>query len=253
MAVTFRSARSLTRRRFLATALSTAAISAAGGIARPYLSRAADRPAITHGVQSGDVAADSGVVWARSDRPARMLVEAATSERFSDVRTVAEVDALPESDFTAKALIDDLPAGQDIFYRVRFQDLSFPAIIGEPQIGRFRTAPDDRRSISFAWSGDTAGQGWGIDLARGGMRTYAAMRRTRPDFFIHSGDSIYADCPIPSQQKLPNGEIWNNIVIRGEVAGRADARRLPRQLQVQPDRREPAPVQRRSRDLRAVG
>ena len=35
----------------------------------PYLSRAADRPAVTHGVQSGDVSADGGVVWARADRP----------------------------------------------------------------------------------------------------------------------------------------------------------------------------------------
>jgi alkaline phosphatase D len=29
--------------------------------------------------------------------------------------------------------------------------------------GRFRTGPADRRSLSFVWSGDTAGQGWGID------------------------------------------------------------------------------------------
>ena len=85
------------------------------------------------------------------------------------------VDALPETDFTAKALIEDLPAGQDIFYRIRFQDLADPGISSEPEIGRFRTAPTDRRSVSFVWSGDTAGQGWGIDEARGGMRTYATM------------------------------------------------------------------------------
>ena len=141
-----------------------------------------------------------------------MLVEAATSESFEDICAGAAADALPESDFTAKAIIDGLPAGQDIFYRIRFQDLSFPALVGEPQVGRFRSAQDDRRSVSFVWSGDTAGQGWGIDLTRGGMRTYAAMLSTRPDFFIHSGDSIYADCPIPSHQPLPNGETWNNVV-----------------------------------------
>ena len=78
--------------------------------------------------------------------------------------------------------------------------------------GRFRTAPRDRRSISFVWSGDTAGQGWGIDEARGGMRTYATMLRNRPDFFIHSGDTIYADGPILAEQKMPNGEIWKNVV-----------------------------------------
>ena len=113
-----------------------------------------------------------------------------------------------------------MPAGQDIFYRIRFEDHSSPTITSEPQIGRFRTAPNERRSVSFVWSGDTAGQGWGIDEARGGMRTYATMLRNRPDFFIHSGDHIYADCPIRAEQKLPNGEIWRNIVTedKSEVA-----------------------------------
>ena len=68
------------------------------------------------------------------------------------------------------------------------------------------------RSVSFVWSGDTAGQGWGIDESRGGMRTYATMLRNRPDFFVHSGDSIYADCPIPAELALPNGAMWRNVV-----------------------------------------
>src|SRR6516165_485049 len=162
MAVTS-STGALSRRRLITTAASSLALSAVGGIARPYLSRAADRPLITHGIQSGDVSADSGIVWARADRPARMLVEVATTDSFKDVRHGAFVDALPESDFTAKALIEGLPAGQDIFYRIRFQDLASPTVVGEPVVGRFRTAPADRRAISFVWSGDTAGQGWGID------------------------------------------------------------------------------------------
>src|SRR5882672_3526525 len=167
----------LTRRRFLTTAASSAAITAVGGIAKPGLSRAADRPVITHGIQSGDVSVDSGMVWARADRPARMLVEVVTSDSFKTIRSAVYVDALPESDFTAKALLEGLPAGQDIFYRIRFQDHSFPTLLSEPQVGRFRTAPSERRSISFVWSGDTAGGGWGIDVTRGGMRTYSTMLR----------------------------------------------------------------------------
>ena len=57
--------RRISRRRFL----STAAAAGAGAwctIAMPHLSRAADRPQVTHGVQSGDVGADGGVVWARA-------------------------------------------------------------------------------------------------------------------------------------------------------------------------------------------
>src|SRR5712671_3196730 len=119
----------LTRRRFLTTAASSAAITAVGGVATPYLSRAADRPLITHGIQSGDVSVDSGMVWARADRPARMLVEVATTDSFKAIRSAVYVDALPESDFTAKALLEGLPAGQDIFYRIRFEDHASPTLI----------------------------------------------------------------------------------------------------------------------------
>src|SRR5215468_8938957 len=216
----------LSRRRFLAAAAASTAVSAAGGIGKPYLSRAADRPVITHGIQSGDVSVDSAVIWARADRPARMLAEVATTDSFKNIHRAVFVDALPETDFTANALIDGLPAGQDIFYRIRFQDLASPTIVGEPMTGRFRTAPSDRRSISFAWSGDTAGQGWGIDEARGGMRTYATMLRNRPDFFIHSGDNIYADRRSRSDQQL--------------VAGRAaDPRRAPAQEIRREERADP--------------
>jgi alkaline phosphatase D len=200
------------RRRFLKTTAATAALYSVGGVAAPFLSRANDRPLITHGLQSGDVSADAGMVWARADRPSRMLVEVSTTDSFKNVTNAGWVDALPESDFTAKMLLENLPAGQDVFYRVRFQDLSSPTVSGEPQVGRFRTAPSDRRSVSFVWSGDTAGQGWGIDESRGGMRTYATMQKNRPDFFIHSGDTIYADGPIQAEVKLKDGKVWKNIV-----------------------------------------
>src|SRR5262249_38740368 len=125
-------------RRRLLTGTAAAGLTLASGIARPYLSRAADRPAITHGLQSGDVSIDGGVVWARADRPARMLIEAATTDSFKDIRRAVFVDALPESDFTAKVLLDGLPAGQDIFYRVTLQDLARPPIIRAPVVGAFK-------------------------------------------------------------------------------------------------------------------
>jgi alkaline phosphatase D len=210
MAVIMRGRAALTRRTLVKGAAASA-VAAIGTVARPSLSFAPDRPQITHGIQSGDVSGGSGVVWARADRASRMLVETATTESFRDIKSSVFVDALPQSDFTAKALIEDLPPDQDIFYRISFQDLS-SAVFGERQIGRFRTPPSDRRPVSFLWSGDTMGQGWGIDPARGGMRTYATMLRNRPDFFVHCGDNIYADCPIRAEQKMRDGGIWRNIV-----------------------------------------
>src|SRR5262249_52413243 len=111
MAVTMRNRMALTRRAVMKSTVATAACTAIGGIACP--SFAPGRPQITHGIQSGDVSADSGVVWARADRPARMLVDVATTDTFRNIRRAVFVDALPESDFTAKALLDDLPPGQD--------------------------------------------------------------------------------------------------------------------------------------------
>jgi len=218
MAIAIRAKRGLTRRHLLVRSASTVALAGLGGLARPYLSRAADRPRIASGLASGDVSTDSAVVWARADRPARMRAECSTVESFKTIIGVGSSDALLESDFTSKVLLDGLPPGQDIFYRVRFEDLALSGISGETQVGHFRTAPADKGSISFVWSGDTAGQGWGIDASRGGMRTYRTMLENRPDFFIHSGDHIYADCPIPSELKLPNGEIWRNIVTEEKSA-----------------------------------
>src|SRR6202163_4879771 len=135
--------RKISRRRFL----SSAAATGAGVIAMPYLSRAADRPQVTHGVQSGDIGAEGGVVWARADRPSQLMVEVATTESFNNARALPPIAALPESDCTAKSLLENLPGGQDIFYRVRFRDLAHPDVAREPMVGRFRTAPSYRRDV----------------------------------------------------------------------------------------------------------
>jgi alkaline phosphatase D len=212
MAIAIREKRGLTRRQLLIRSASTMALAGLGSVAKPYLSRAADRPQMAGGIQSGDVSADSAVIWARADRPARMHLDCSTVESFKTIFHTASLDALPDRDFTAKLLLEGLPSGQDIFYRARFENPAESGLAGETQTGHFRTAPSEQRSVSFVWSGDTTGQGWGIDPARGGMRTYRTMLHNRPDFFIHSGDHIYADCPVERELKLPNGEIWRNIV-----------------------------------------
>jgi alkaline phosphatase D len=212
MATTIRAKKSLTRRQLLVRSASSLALAGMGSLARPYLSRAADRPRIACGIQSGDVSGGSAMVWARADRPARMRLEYSTLESFKTIIGAASSDARPDQDFIAKVPLEGLPPGQDIFYRVRFEDLGQTGLAGETQTGHFRTAPADKRSVRFVWSGDTAGQGWGIDPSRGGMRSYRTMLQNRPDFFIHCGDHIYADCPMPSELKLPDGGIWRNIV-----------------------------------------
>jgi alkaline phosphatase D len=162
------------RRKFMkSSALGALALS--GGLAMPSLSRAAARPVVSHGVQSGDVDATSGMIWARSDRPSRLQVEVATTDSFTDAIRLAPLDALPESDFAVKRLLSDLPPDQTIFYRLNFVDLADVNGVSEPVVGQFRTAPASRRALRFVWSGDTAGQGWGINPDDGGMKTYATI------------------------------------------------------------------------------
>jgi alkaline phosphatase D len=169
------------------------------------------RPQIPFGVQSGDVTASRAVVWSRVDRPARMIVEYATTESFKDARRVIGPTAIEPSDFTARIDLADLPAGQKIFYRVSFQNLNDGRVFSEPGAGSFNTAPNTRRDVSFVWGGDVCGQGWGINPEFGGMKIFEAMRLARPDFFIHSGDTIYADGVIPAEVKLDDGSIWRNL------------------------------------------
>lgn len=202
----------ISRRRFLQTSSAVGA-SAVTNVYAPFISHAADRPMVTHGVQSGDVTADNAMIWARADRPAQMLVDVATTESFSNAVTLPPIAVSPESHFCAKRLIENLPGGQTIFYRVKFRDLAQVNIESEAVTGRFRTAPADRRDVTFVWGGDVAGQGWGINPDEGGMTIFAAMRKHNPDIFIHSGDVIYADGPIRAEVKLPDGTIWKNVTI----------------------------------------
>jgi alkaline phosphatase D len=211
----------LTRRAFLSGSLLAAGSVAAGGAAwaqaPAVITSDAMRPQIALGVQSGDVSGDRAVVWSRTDRPARMLVEYATTESFKDPRQLQGPAALAESDFTARIELTGLPAGQDIFYRVLFEDLANPKVQSAPAAGRFRTPPAGRRTVSFCWSGDEAGQGWGINPVWGGMKLYEVMRRSNPDFFIHSGDQIYADNPIQAEVKLGDGTVWQNLTAPGKA------------------------------------
>ncbi len=197
----------LSRRRFLASGTAMTA-----ALATPSILRAQSAPVFEHGVQSGDVRTGSGMIWTRTDRPAKVMMEVSTTEDFANARRLPPMDALPQSDFAVKRLVDGLPSDQDIFYRFTAQDLSDVNAISDPVTGHFRTAPTSRRDVRFVWSGDTAGQGYGIDEA--GMRTYATMHQHEPDFFIHSGDTIYADGPLHEDEvTAADGATFKNTVL----------------------------------------
>ena len=181
------------------------------GIAPAIIAAPRARPQMLDGVQSGEVEGNRALVWSRCDRPGRLIVEWDTRSRFGNPRRMVSPVTDASLDFTARVDLRGLPADQSIFYRARFEDAR-SGLLSEPWFGHLRSAPKRPRDIRFVWGGDTCGQGYGINPDFGGMRIYETMRQRRPDFFLHSGDVIYADGPIPAEVTAEDGSTWRNLV-----------------------------------------
>lgn len=166
-----------------------------------------DRLALTDGVQSGEVTSRSAVLWARSSGEGRLVARVGTGRRS---RVVRGPWATPDSDHTARIELQGLAPGRDYDAALWFE--SADGTRGEVDVLGFRTADTRPRPTSFVWTGDTAGQGWGINPDLGGMTAYAAMHATRPDFFVHAGDTVYSDGPIAPTVTEPDGQVWRNEV-----------------------------------------
>ena len=218
-------------------AVTPAAASAAP--ARPAPTRlGAARLTLPSGLQTGDVTMDSAVLWSRAsgegrlhavlhalDHEGRRLTSSSKGRgRYGEPIVLRGPWATERTDFTARISATDLPS--DTMYEVElfFEDENGKR--GEVGVGRFGTAPGHRSdgAQSFVWTADTAGQGYGINPDVGGMFGYEAMRAVEPDFFLHAGDTIYADGPIEETLEEPDGTIWRNLVT-DEVAKVAETLR----------------------------
>jgi alkaline phosphatase D len=191
----------------------------------------------------GDVSGDGAIVWSCSDRR-RMIVEA-------DARVPADAAAAGASRTriraSARVELAVCPGARRSRTACRLGP-SDPKGLSLPGEGRFHSAPIGAglsRSVRLAWSADVVGQGFGIDVARGGLRGFGAIRQLAPDLFVHCGDTIYADNPLVPELTLDDGTLWRNLVTPAKSNGR-DARRVPRQLSTT-WKTEPAALQRRSR------
>ncbi len=189
----------INRRRFIGGLAGVAAAPA-------VLTGAEARTRIADGIASGDVTANSAVIWGRSNKSAKMLVEWSTTPTFDKAQRVAGPLVTARSGYTGQTILTGLPPGQEIFYRVRFGDASGT----ETRLGHLRT-PGENRDITFVFGGDQCGAGWGINPDWGGLKMFETMRQTNPDFLIHLGDRIYSDSVILERASTPGGGSWKNI------------------------------------------
>ncbi|GAB4098140.1 alkaline phosphatase D family protein [Sinomonas halotolerans] len=213
------------------TAGATAAPASAATPAHGAVPLLRHRLTFPSGIQTGDVTTDSAVLWGRASGPGRLVATLRTVDAEGALlrgkgafeRTLRGAWASADSDFTAKIAATQLPSGSRFQLTLQFEDAE--GHLGEAVQGSFTTAPaanaagrtsalggEVARGQSFVWTGDTAGQGWGINEEVGGMFAYAAMHATKPDFFVHSGDTVYADNPIKAEVAERDGRTWRNLV-----------------------------------------
>jgi phosphodiesterase/alkaline phosphatase D-like protein len=150
-------------------------------LAAAFLAAACSAPSarFPHGVASGDMAADSAVLWTRASRPATLVPEISTTPGFEWPHILAPTLAGPASDFTAKTLAFGLEPGTRYYYRFRSGRSLSP-------VGTFRTAyaPTQAATVRMAFTGDADWR----------FRPYpilSAIARENLDYFVFLGDLIY--------------------------------------------------------------
>jgi alkaline phosphatase D len=167
-----------------------------------------DRDVLPSGVRTGEVTTSSAVIWSRALRQGQLMVRLSSNGRR--LRSVRGSWTDSRADYTARLELTGLAPGRDYEATVWFAAPDGTESTRERV--SFRTAPIHAAGQSFVWSGDTCGQGWGINEELGGLTAYRAMHDTRPDFFIHCGDTIYGDEPMDETVLEPDGHLWRNLL-----------------------------------------
>ena len=193
----------------------------------PFIARspakASSTVAITHGFSVGEVTQRSAILWARLNGAGRMRVDLSRDEKFREFRSFLSDKAPQKRDFNIKVSLTGLEPAQRYFIRCgviesKRNNLEFDDFSGEILSGEFTSATEsEEHNLRFLWSGDTCGQGYGIDTQQGGFLSYSSMSARKPDFFIHCGDQIYADNPIEATRTAEGGLVWKNWLEKGKL------------------------------------
>lgn len=194
-----------TRRRFLHHLAAATPVGAWATGRDPTASGGAGQGAV--GLLVGDVEPRSAVVGVRGPEGARVRVTVTArggASRETEVRCRAHRGGV------GHVPLGDLAPGVHHEVEARWIDGEGREV--ERVVGGFTTASAARDRVRFAWSGDVAGQGFGIDPARGGFIGFRALVQEAPDFFVFSGDTVYADQPLPASIQLPDGTLWRNRI-----------------------------------------
>jgi len=182
------------RREFL-KALGVAGLGSIGHFGcAPALVRPNKDTGLSLGYVCGEVTDDSALVWLRAEPDSRVLLHYGAEALLSEFSSSPFVSVDPNADSTAIIPLSKLTPSTRYYYRA--------LVVGKKPgpIASFLTAPrpNDNAKVTFCFSGDT----------RETYRPFTVMgavRAQQPDFFMHLGDTIYADINGAARQ-LP--EFW---------------------------------------------
>mgnify|MGYP001214879901 CR=1 FL=1 len=175
----------MNRRKFLKV-LGGAGLAAPGLIGASSCSPQIFNPDASTGLSlgyvSGDVNADSALVWLRSEPGGRVSLRYGKEPGLGQFQSTPVRGVDTGADHSSTFSLDRLEPATRYYYRARVEGRT------PGPIASFVTAPraDDNAKVTFCFSGDT----------RQGYKPFTimhAVRAQRPDFFLHLGDTIYAD------------------------------------------------------------
>ena len=163
------------RRRALQAAASLTALPLAAAIPAPLAAKLAFTPACF------DVQEDRALIWISANEAAKLHVRwGFKPDALTHISVERAFDAV--SDFTGHIALTGLPQGATVHYRVFAGD----AVASE--LCRFNTPRKAGQSFSIAFSGD-------MQETYKPFRIFDVMEAAQPDFFVHLGDTVYADSP----------------------------------------------------------
>jgi len=166
-----------TRRRFLRLA-------ATAPLALANLRQANAAPALAFNPAAFDATHDSVLIWVRGDGAARVRVDFGSDATSTQLTAGPSVALTKETDYCATLPLTQLAPGKTWIYRI------VDAESGKPlsEAGRFKTAPTGAEPFTFAFSAD-------MEDTYQPFKLFDVIDSKQPDFFLHLGDSIYADHP----------------------------------------------------------
>ena len=128
-----------------------------------------------------DVQKDRALIWLCANEAAKLHVRwGVAAETLKERSNERMLDRM--SDFTGHVAITGLPPGKTVHYRV------FSGDTAASELCRFNTQRLAGQSFSIAFSGD-------MQETYKPFRIFDVMEAARPDYFVHLGDTVYADSP----------------------------------------------------------